>query len=150
MKLIIFLCLYIFSYDAYCADNIEYINDFYKNEKLWNTFSFEESSYLIREGHPFGYTEYKIKQYKGKCSATFREVFMGKLISKGKSTCKGHTIAEQFQRTSHTISEGVLNLKAKYNESFGYMTTLNVEPITNVADSSWYIEVFQFKGTTSK
>ena len=143
------ILLVLLSSSSIAGDSVS-ISELESNEARWNSQSFTSVSFKLREGGPFGYTEYKIKTSGEKCKANSRFVF-GKEIEKWKTdSCLSHTPAEQFKKVKAQLIAGTIRSEIRFNPEFGYIEFYSVEPKTDAFDQDWYFEVSGFKSVRAK
>ena len=143
------ILLVLFSGSA-LANNSLSIGEVESHESLWSSQNFSSVSYTLKEGMPFGYTEYKIHSVGEKCVASSRSVF-GKQKEKWKTdSCVSHTLSEQFQKVKSQLIAGTIRSEVNFNSEFGYIEYFSVEPKTDAFDQGWYIEVSAFKAVRAK
>jgi hypothetical protein len=114
-------------------------------EALWNSAGLTDYGYSLTQGGVFGYTQYKVRIRKGRCSASSHPM---PDTSKGawqRTGCEGLTIPELFQDIRRELMRGTVRARAEFDKTFGYVMNFSADPDTRIPDQGWYLKVTEFK-----
>ena len=114
-------------------------------EAVWSSAGLTDYGYSLTRGGVFGYTQYKVRISKGRCSASSRPVFGKSRGAWQRTGCEGITISELFQDIRRELTRGTVRASAEFDKAFGYVTSFSAEPDTGLSDQDWYLEVKEFK-----
>ena len=114
--------------------------------ELWESKNIPSYQYtLIKGAGPFGYTIYKVKINSGICKAKEKYIFNRKPIFWKQTTCDGIKFNDLYDSIKKQIRQGVKRIEIKYDEKYGFVKYLSVEPDTKEEDTDWHFNITKFE-----
>ena len=117
-----------------------------KAEAQWNTAQLTNYSYtLVRGDPPYGHTTFSIRVRGADCRALSSVTLFGRTQRWKEDTCAGHTMVELFDRIRDQLTRGVTTWRMEFDEKYGYLRSLDLEPYPPGEHSEWTVEVKYFR-----
>jgi hypothetical protein len=115
-------------------------------QQAWSTA--KPTSYrfkLVAGAGSFGWTEYRISVRKGECTAQSRYVWGQPRTIWKHTSCEGIGMPDLFTRVRNSLLRGTYSAEATFDDTLGYIKSISIDPITDLSDQDWSLEVSSFK-----
>ena len=127
-------------------DDARLLDELTRAESLWKQSNLLNYSYVLYQGGAFGGAEHKIRIRGATCRSIWRSDRRDKAKDVWRSeTCESLRIEDIFSELRRMLTHGTVKTTVTFNDKYGYVESLSLEPAGDFEDQSWYVRMRSFR-----
>jgi hypothetical protein len=146
---LIFLLVSVFTAPLALAatdDDARLLEELTHAESLWKHSGLVNYSYVIYQGGVFGGADHKVRVRGDACRSIWRSNRRDKQDDVWRAeTCESLRVEDVFAELRRMLSRGTVKTTVTFNDKYGYVEALTLEPAGDLDDQGWYVRMRSFR-----